>query len=225
MLNSDKLRSLSWFIIGAFIIGSISIIVGILILGGMNLLQYVWTTLIQALGLGIATTAALFFLIRLVWRLHALPMGIAMLFFILGVSMFVSVSVGRMYALQYPVFVQSFGPERSPGLPLTNVVAFFKNMGDFERIEDISRDPNEVPLPIAISKQETAIDSNPIEQLEAMTESGILELVDDTATPDTDGHVREIYLETTEVLAEIAPGITYNYWTFNNAVPGPLFRV
>jgi nitrite reductase (NO-forming) len=32
-------------------------------------------------------------------------------------------------------------------------------------------------------------------------------------------------LETREVIAEIAPGIKYNYWTFNGTVPGPFVRV
>ena len=31
-------------------------------------------------------------------------------------------------------------------------------------------------------------------------------------------------LEAKEVLAEIAEGITYNYWTFNSQVPGPMLR-
>jgi len=34
-----------------------------------------------------------------------------------------------------------------------------------------------------------------------------------------------IKLNTSEVIAEIAPGISYHYWTFNNTVPGPFLRV
>ena len=34
-----------------------------------------------------------------------------------------------------------------------------------------------------------------------------------------------IILEATEVIANIANGIPYHYWTFNNTVPGPLLRV
>lgn len=38
---------------------------------------------------------------------------------------------------------------------------------------------------------------------------------------------REIYIELTakEVLAEMAPGVIFNYWTFNGKVPGPFLRV
>ncbi|MDO8909246.1 MAG: copper-containing nitrite reductase [Pseudohongiella sp.] len=32
-------------------------------------------------------------------------------------------------------------------------------------------------------------------------------------------------LETREVLAELAPGISFNYWTFNGQVPGPMLRI
>ena len=34
-----------------------------------------------------------------------------------------------------------------------------------------------------------------------------------------------ILLEATEVISNIAPGISYHYWTFNNTVPGPMLRV
>ncbi len=34
-----------------------------------------------------------------------------------------------------------------------------------------------------------------------------------------------VELETKEVVAEIAPGITYEYWTYNGTVPGPFIRV
>lgn len=35
----------------------------------------------------------------------------------------------------------------------------------------------------------------------------------------------KILLKASEVKAEIAPGINYNYWTFNNTVPGPFLRI
>lgn len=43
-------------------------------------------------------------------------------------------------------------------------------------------------------------------------------------SPDADGIVR-ISLTTQEVIAEIAPGIYFNYWTFNKQVPGPMLRI
>ncbi len=34
-----------------------------------------------------------------------------------------------------------------------------------------------------------------------------------------------VYLKTQEVIANIAPDISFNYWTFNGSVPGPFIRV
>ncbi len=41
----------------------------------------------------------------------------------------------------------------------------------------------------------------------------------------TESTLVEISLETQELVAEIAPGTTYKYWTYNGTVPGPLLRV
>ncbi|HCA67719.1 MAG TPA: nitrite reductase, copper-containing [Candidatus Jacksonbacteria bacterium] len=43
-------------------------------------------------------------------------------------------------------------------------------------------------------------------------------------SPDTDGVVR-ISLTAQEVVSEIAPGIYFNFWTYNNQIPGPMLRV
>ncbi len=43
-------------------------------------------------------------------------------------------------------------------------------------------------------------------------------------TPDSTG-VIHISLTAKEVISEIAPGIYFNYWTFNKQVPGPFLRV
>lgn len=37
--------------------------------------------------------------------------------------------------------------------------------------------------------------------------------------------VVDIYMTANEVLSEMAPGVTFNYWTFNSKVPGPFLRV
>ncbi len=42
--------------------------------------------------------------------------------------------------------------------------------------------------------------------------------------PDKDGMVH-ISLTTNEVISEVAPGIYYNYWTFDKQVPGPMLRI
>lgn len=41
----------------------------------------------------------------------------------------------------------------------------------------------------------------------------------------TENETVKIELTAKEVLAEVAPGITFNYWTYNGQVPGPMLRV
>ncbi len=43
-------------------------------------------------------------------------------------------------------------------------------------------------------------------------------------TPDADGVVR-FSLTAQEVISEIAPGIYFNYWTYDKQVPGPMLRI
>lgn len=222
--NFHALKTLSWVIVGIFLIGSLLVTLGIFALGGFELFTLLKATLLQGLGIGMVVTAILFFMVRAVWRLHALPMGIALMFIFVGLSMFVSVSVGRLYALQYPIYVESFGPGSGPGLPLKNVIDFFSQIDKFARISDIARDPNDVPAPITVLNP--SLESlETLQAIDSLSASGTLALVASNTPPEVGSTVRELYLETTEVLAEIAPGIVHNYWTFNNTVPGPLFRV
>jgi nitrite reductase (NO-forming) len=49
---------------------------------------------------------------------------------------------------------------------------------------------------------------------------------DDLTSPmETTNGTVVIKLETQEVVAELAPGVTYKYWTYNGTVPGPFLRV
>ncbi|UPH47202.1 copper-containing nitrite reductase [Methylophaga pinxianii] len=166
----------------------------ILALGGVSLLAYLKTSLIQMFGFVIAATASLFFFMRLIHQMHSRAYVISMVIFILGIGAFLSVSIGRMYMFQYPMYVESYGPGKGPGLPLNNVLTFFRHIGQFEWIDEIAHDPNNVPDPVFSQNSGSE-------------------------------NVTKINLETKEVLAELAPGITFNYWTFNGTVPGPMIRV
>ncbi|WP_339778290.1 copper-containing nitrite reductase [uncultured Methylophaga sp.] len=166
----------------------------ILALGGFSLLAYLKTSLIQMFGFVIAATASLFFFMRLIHQMHSRAYVMSMVIFIVGIALFLSVSIGRMYMFQYPMYVESYGPGKGPGLPLNNVLTFFRHIGQFEWIDDIAHDPNSVPAPV-------------------------------TSQNSAPGNITKITLETKEVLAELAPGITFNYWTFNGTVPGPMIRV
>lgn len=219
-----NLRVLSWLVVGVFVLGSLTVVLGVLMLGGVELFKFLQVALLQAFGLGLIVTSSLFFFMRLVWRLRSIPMGVSMIVFCIGTALFVSVSVGSLYAFQYPMYVQSFGPGSGPGLPFKNITNFFQHLDQFERISDIAHDPTDVPPPITVLDPESD-STTMLDALEELAGSGTLTVVDPATEPDVGGAVREVYLETTEVLAEIAPGITFNYWTFNKTVPGPFVRV
>lgn len=40
-----------------------------------------------------------------------------------------------------------------------------------------------------------------------------------------EGNRVRVELQTSEVVAELSPGVTYEYWTYNGTVPGPMIRV
>jgi nitrite reductase (NO-forming) len=110
--------------------------------------------------------------------------------FVSALALSIVVSLGTRYLLQYPVYGEIYGPAEGPALPLTNVLEFFRRIGEFERVDDIAADPREVPPPVRRAPQQLSL-----------------------------------ALETREVLAEIAPGVSFNYWTFNGQVPGPMLRI
>ncbi len=58
-------------------------------------------------------------------------------------------------------------------------------------------------------------------------EGDIARRADDTAHPiiRSGGQKVVVELETKEIVAEIAAGVTYEYWTYNGTVPGPFIRV
>src|SRR5690606_14341352 len=144
-----------------------------------------------AFSLAAVATASWYFFMRLIHRLQYPPgMLASMVVFVASLVVFILVTVGTRYLLQYPRYTETYGPAEGPGLPLTNVLEFFRSVGDFEEVADIAADPNAVPSPVEREPQHLSLE-----------------------------------LETREVIAEIAPGVSFNYWTFNGQVPGPMLRV
>ncbi|OGG79959.1 nitrite reductase, copper-containing [Candidatus Kaiserbacteria bacterium RIFCSPLOWO2_01_FULL_54_13] len=153
-----------------------------------TLLSYIF---VQTFGLVIAYAAAGVLIYLVLRKLHSQWIALALAAVFVGVSIFFYAPVGLPRGLQYPFSLTTFGPAEGPVLPFGNVIAFFKNIGSFERVSDIARDPTEIPPPIARSEPTTV----------------------------------KIALTTKEVIAEMAPGVYVNYWTFDGRVPGPFLRV
>jgi nitrite reductase (NO-forming) len=157
----------------------------------MEIISYLWRYIVEVFGLFISYAFAAIFIFLVLRRLHSREITIALVVIFIGVSIAFYIPNGLPRELAYPLSVHSYGPGERPDLPLKNIFAFFKNFNNFERIENIAQDPNNVPK---------------------------------TVTYSADGVV-EISLTTREVIAEMADGTTFNYWIFDNAVPGPFIRV
>jgi nitrite reductase (NO-forming) len=170
---------------------SAMVIVTLLVMGGPSLIWILRTSLLEAFTLAAAATASWYFFMRLIHRLEY-PAGMlaSMAVFVSSLALFIIISMGTRYLLQYPQYGETYGPAEGPALPLSNVLEFFRRIGDFEIVDDIAADPRAVPPPVRRAPQQISLE-----------------------------------LETREVLAEVAPGVSFNYWTFNGQVPGPMLRI
>jgi len=93
------------------------------------------------------------------------------------------VSLGHDHGIKID-HLNTFGPGEAPHKHAIDY-------SEIDKVEDISRDPSDIPAPITRNYEELV----------------------------------KFNLVAKEVISEIAPGISYNYWTYNNTVPGPLLRV
>ena len=159
---------------------------------GAELLLILRYVLLQNIGISIIIAAVAFFLLRIVWKLHSKPLALALGLIVLGALFYVWGNETHSPHFAMPAFMHTYHPgSHRPDLPFANIVKFFAAYDEFEKIEDIGADPNDVPPPIDRDWSETV----------------------------------EIYLETKEVIAEVADEVFFNYWTYNAQVPGPMLRV
>ena len=110
------------------------------------------------------------------------------------VAFFVGMFGNKTYQPHFalPPWMQTHAPHGpAAALPLDKIVEFFQTKKNFEIVDSIAADPNDVPPPI--SRTEPA--------------------------------VVEFSMVAQEVIGEIAPGISFNYWTYDGQVPGPMYRV
>ena len=117
-----------------------------------TLLSYIF---VQTFGLVIAYAAAGVLIYLIFSKLHSRGVALALAAIFVGISLFIYAPIGLPHGLQYPFSLTTYGPAEGPVLPLGNVIAFFKNINSFERVEDITRDPNEIPAPITRAEPTT----------------------------------------------------------------------
>lgn len=156
----------------------------------MEIIYLLRTILVEWFGLFIAFIFAGIFLYLVLRKLHSTWLTVTLVAVFLGVSIFFYAPHGLPRGFEYPFFLKTYGPAEGPVLSIGNVLKFFANFDKFERVENIARDPNDVPSPIE------------------RTEPALV----------------KVELTAKEVIAEMAPGVFINYWTFDGQVPGPMIR-
>lgn len=145
----------------------------------------------QGLGFIILTVALVLFIIWSINDLYSRKTIVLLSLLFIGWLLFGVLPLGNVHLNSYPFTLSTYGPSTGPVLPFKNVLTFFRHADEFERVDDIARDPNDVPPPID------------------RTEPAIVDLE----------------LTAKEVVAEMAPGVFFNYWTYDGTVPGPMLRV
>ncbi len=157
----------------------------------LQLIGFTWSYFVQVAGLFVAFAFAALFIYLALRHLPGKWMRIALVVVFLAVSVVFYVPNGLPRALEYPLALTTYGPAAGPVLPLANMWDVFTSFDKFERVDDIARDPNDVPPPLTRTEPERV----------------------------------KVELTTKEVIAEMAPGVFVNYWTFDGKIPGPMVRV
>ncbi len=115
----------------------------------MNTLLEIWSLfyylIVQGFGLVLAGMAALVFLYIVLRKHYSLRNTLLLGAFFAGVMLFFWFPIGVTRNLQYPFGLTTYGPADGPALPLKNILAFFGNLDNFERVPNIARNPLDVP--------------------------------------------------------------------------------
>lgn len=144
----------------------------------------------QGFGLVILAVALTLLVIWSINDLYSKKTLLLLILIILGWLFISIVPLGHIDVKGYPFSLTTYGPGEGPILPFRNMLSFFMRANELPKVQDIARDPNEVPPPT--DRKESAL--------------------------------VELELTAKEVVSEMAPGVVFNYWTFDGQIPGPMLR-
>jgi nitrite reductase (NO-forming) len=121
----------------------------------IELFSFLKYLILQTFGLILAVLAGAALLLLLLRRIASRKIAILVGVMLLGMFLFVVLPSVSPYVSQYPVMLRTFGPADGPALTLSGILKFFGQVGKFERVASIARDPNDVPPPIGRTEPET----------------------------------------------------------------------
>ena len=118
----------------------------------MELISYLWQYIVEVFGLFIAYVFAAVFIFLVLRQFHSRNITAALAAIFIGVSIAFYIPNEVPTELAYPLSLRSFGPGEKPDLPVRNVLHFFQNFNNFERVADIARNPNDVPKTVVYAE-------------------------------------------------------------------------
>ena len=118
----------------------------------MELFSYLWQYIVEVFGLFIAYAFAAIFIVLVLRQFHSRKITAALAVMFIGVSVAFYIPNGLPTELAYPLSLRGFGPGENPNLPFKNVFHFFQKFNDFERVENISPSPTDVPKTVVYAE-------------------------------------------------------------------------
>ena len=118
----------------------------------MELFSYLWQYIVEVFGLFIAYAFAAIFIVLVLRQFHSRKITAALAVMFIGVSVAFYIPNGLPTELAYPLSLRGFGPGENPNLPFKNVFHFFQKFNDFERVENISPGPTDVPKTVVYAE-------------------------------------------------------------------------
>lgn len=118
----------------------------------MELVSYLRQFLIESFGLVISYVFAVIFIFLVLRRLHSINITLTLVVIFISFWVALYVPNGLPTAIEFPLSLRTFGPSVGPVLPAENVVHFFQRFGEFERVDEIARNPNDVPKTVTYTK-------------------------------------------------------------------------
>ena len=118
----------------------------------MQFISYLWQYIVEGFGLIIAYVFAAIFIFLVLRQFHSRKITVALAIMFIGVSIAFYIPNGIPKELAIPLALESFGPGESPNLPFRNAFHFFQNFENFRQVDDIARDPTDVPQTVVYAE-------------------------------------------------------------------------
>jgi nitrite reductase (NO-forming) len=119
----------------------------------MQFISYLWQYIVETFGLIIAYVFAAIFIILVLRQFNSWKITLALVAIFIGVSIAFYIPNGIPKQLAIPLVLESFGPGESPNLPFRNAFHFFQNFENFRQVDDIARDPTDVPRTVVYAEE------------------------------------------------------------------------